>query len=437
MLDAEENLSVLSPGTELLRGQYRIVHQIGQGGFGLTYLAHDSLNRTVVIKECYSSQICARDGANVLPLSEENAPLFKAVLEQFQSEAHRLAELDHPGIVGVHQTFSENGTAYTAMDYVDGVDLMDLVEHAPGRLTPKTIDGILRQVLDALRYLHDRGILHRDVAPDNLILGADGHVTLIDFGAAYCFEDAEGGQNQRMLAVKDGYSPPEFYTADGAQGAHSDMYSLGALCHLIFTGEPPPDAQVRADTIAAGQADPYKFLEGAGLDVDIRLLLATDRALCPTPIERVQCADDWIALLDGPIPKPPPVFDPSVIGVIETLVRETNKTLTPGLPNALQRTLRLSDPAELEPSPPKQFVDIFGDPIDDVEAYLKEQDRLCGARVNRQKPLLKREVATSEQTGMCRSDGSLVPDHTGSLFRRFFGRLKTDRAAPDTRIFQT
>lgn len=431
-LDTDESCAALSPGTELLRGQYRIVRQIGQGGFGLTYLAHDSLNRAVVIKECFASQICQRVGMNVHPLEEENAPFFSAILEQFQAEAHRLAGLDHPGIVRVHQTFAENGTAYTAMDLVEGVDLIDLVDHTPGRLTPGTVDGILRQVLDALRYLHDRGILHRDIAPDNLILGEDGHVTLIDFGAAYSFDETDGGQNRRMLAVKDGYSPPEFYSADGAQGAHSDMYSLGALCHLIFTGEAPPDAQCRAEMVAAGQMDPYVPLELASLDFDIRLRLATDRALSQSPTERLQCADDWIAVLDGPIPKPPPVFDPAIIGVIEDLVKTTNSALTPSLPRALRQTLKHLEPSRPDPIRPKQYVDIFGDPIDDVEAYLNEQDKLCHAHTGRQKPLLKQIDYASAGTENHEHAGVV-----GSIFRRFRSRFKADPTARDTRIFQT
>ena len=355
---ADDTVTALPAGTELLRGQYRITRSLGQGGFGLTYLASDSLNRTVVIKECYPSQICTREGGQVVPTGAESAPFFASVLEQFQAEAHRLAELDHPRIVAVHQTFTENGTAYTAMDFVEGEDLHELVDHAPGRLTPRLVDGLLRQVLDALSYLHDRGVLHRDVAPDNLILSETGDVTLIDFGASYSTDDAENGQNQRMLAVKDGYSPPEFYSADGEQGAHSDMYSLGALCHLMFTGEAPPDAQTRMDLIAEGRMDPYVPLESTDFEIDIRLKLATDRSLALTAADRLRCADEWLAVMDGPIPKPLPVFDPAVIGVIEELVNKTNKMLTPGLPKVLQKPLKALE--EARQAPPPQTPDLEG-----------------------------------------------------------------------------
>jgi serine/threonine protein kinase len=320
------------------------------------------------------------------------------------------------------------------MDFVEGKDLHELVDHAPGRLTPRLVDGLLRQVLDALSYLHDRGVLHRDVAPDNLILSETGDVTLIDFGASYSTDDAENGQNQRMLAVKDGYSPPEFYSADGEQGAHSDMYSLGALCHLMFTGEAPPDALTRMDLIAEGRMDPYVPLESTDFEIDIRLKLATDRSLALTAADRLRCADEWLAVMDGPIPKPLPVFDPAVIGVIEELVNKTNKMLTPGLPKVLQKPLKALEEARQAP-PPKQYVDIFGNPIEDVDAYLKEQDRLCQKRSKASTRLL-------HQGDHLRASGAQPPvqaapnrTSSGSLFDKFCDRLKGDLSSPNTRLF--
>ncbi|GAA6181830.1 hypothetical protein NBRC116594_32680 [Shimia sp. NS0008-38b] len=435
MNHAEDTATMLPPGTELLRGQYRIIRNLGQGGFGLTYLASDSLNRTVVIKECFPAQICMRDGHNVVPTGRENAPFFASVLDQFQAEAHQLAELDHPRIVGVHQTFAENGTAYTAMDFVEGDDLHELVDHAPGRLTPKLIDTVLRQVLDALSYLHDRGVLHRDVAPDNLILTAEGDVTLIDFGAAYSSDDIESGQNQCMLAVKDGYSPPEFYSADGAQGAHSDMYSFGALCHLIFTGEAPPDAQIRGDMTANGKMDPYIPLESSDFEIEIRLKLATDRALALAPADRLRCADDWLAVMDGPIPKPLPVFDPAVIGVIEELVSKTNKLLTPGLPKALQKPKQPLDGSSQTTSAPKQYVDIFGEPIDDVAAYLREQDRQIASRTRPEiRPPRQGEFVPRQSSPNAHPAPSSQHGLTSALIR-FCDRVKGDRLSTNTRLF--
>ncbi|WP_422047918.1 serine/threonine protein kinase [Shimia sp.] len=435
MHDAEEIYAALASGTELLRGQYKIIRPLGQGGFGLTYLAHDSLNRTVVIKECFPSQICGRNGIFVQPFEAQDAPYFSAILEQFQEEALRLAELDHPGIVGVHQTFAENGTAYTAMDFVEGVDLLDLVERAPGRLTRSTIDSVLRQVLDALRYLHDRGILHRDIAPDNLILSETGQVTLIDFGAAYASSEHDDGQKRRMLAVKDGYSPPEFYSAEGSQGSYSDIYSLGALCHLMFVGDPPPDAQARVEMTEADQGDPYAALETTNSDLDIRLLIATDRALTLDAKERLRSADDWIRVMDGPVPKPLAEFDPAVVGVIKDLVSDTNRVLQPGLPQALKAQRKIDQPIAPKPQKQKQYVDVFGDPIEDVEAYLAEQDKLCSARARQSEASLKHGGMLTAAAG-----GRKAPRNKSgkaSLFHRFCDRFRARHDVPETRILQT
>ncbi|WP_204114961.1 serine/threonine protein kinase [Shimia biformata] len=448
MLDAEETSTALAAGTALLRGQYRIDRQIGQGGFGITYLAHDSLNRFVVIKECFPTDFCIRDGHEVVATEVGATRQFEALLEQFQAEAHQLAELDHRGIVGVHQVFAENGTAYMAMDFVSGDDLMTLVETDRARLTPALMDSILRQTLDAVGYLHDRGILHRDIAPDNLIVGAEGEVTLIDFGAAHSHGPAKPGQRQHLLAVKDGYSPPEFYDANAEQGAASDIYSLGALCHLLFTGEAPPYAEDRMEMVAAGLRDTYQPLVRRGLDLDPRLTLAVDRALALDPAHRFQCADEWTAMLDGPLVTPPAVerFDPRLVDVISDLVVETNGNMTPGVPKALMHTRTLPQTEQTAPQPPKQYVDIFGNPIDDVEAYLREQDRLCrerNRRLRRAQDSVAKEIggyaetppdsfSTTSDPGPNRANSA-----PATLFGRVLDRFKPSRRNSDTRLLQT
>lgn len=431
MNNAEANTAALSPGTELLRGQYKIIHPIGQGGFGLTYLAQDSLKRNVVIKECFPEQMCRRIGVAVHPTEAQDAHYFHAVLEQFQEEALRLAELDHPGIVSVHQTFAENGTAYTAMDFVEGVDLLDVVEQSPGKLTKKTIDSVLRQTLDALRYLHDRNILHRDIAPDNLILGDNGQVTLIDFGAAYASNECGTGNKQPMLAVKDGYSPPEFYLPDEIQGAFSDMYSFGALCHLMFAETPPPDALTRTECFENGQNDPYQNLEHSGLEVDIRLLLATDRALSLDPADRLNSVDDWFAIIDGPIPKPLAEFDPTVLGTIKELVNDTNRLVQRGVPRSLRPPPPLSPASQVVP---KQYVDLFGNPIDDVDAYLAEQDKISTADRTRK----TRERPRNDNSTKNKREKEPKSGHAkATLFQRFRGRFNARREDSQTRILQT
>ena len=126
----------LPPGAELCAGQYVIERYLNSGGFGVTYLARDSLGRSVVIKECFPSAMCHRSGQTVRLRSASSEDEFGAILELFEKEARALAALQHPYIVGVHQFFRDNGTAYMAMDFVDGKTLLDIIENEPDRLAP-------------------------------------------------------------------------------------------------------------------------------------------------------------------------------------------------------------------------------------------------------------------------------------------------------------
>jgi serine/threonine protein kinase len=127
----------LPPGAELCAGQYVIERYLNSGGFGVTYLARDSLGRSVVIKECFPSAMCCRTGQTVRLRSSNSEDEFGAILELFEKEARALAALQHPYIVGVHQFFRDNNTAYMAMDFVDGKTLLDIIENDPDRLAPR------------------------------------------------------------------------------------------------------------------------------------------------------------------------------------------------------------------------------------------------------------------------------------------------------------
>ena len=174
----------LPPGAQLCGGQYVIEGYLNAGGFGITYLARDSLNRRVVIKECFPSAMCHRTSGSVRLRSSNSEDEFAEILELFEKEARALAELQHPYIVGVHQIFHDNGTAYMAMDYVAGRNLLEIIEDEPNRFTPEDVRQLLIQCLEALDYIHSRDILHRDISPDNIIIGEDNTPVMIDFGAA-------------------------------------------------------------------------------------------------------------------------------------------------------------------------------------------------------------------------------------------------------------
>ena len=381
--EAECKNSDLPRHTQLLRDQYCIEQQFIRGGFGITYLARDSLDRQVVIKECFSSEICCREGTKVRARSLELQDTFSSILQQFQCEARRLAALTHPNIVTVHQVFEENGTSYIAMEFVDGVDFATIAEVEPERCQPDVLPQMLLQALEAIQFTHDRGILHGDIAPDNLLLDAEGHVTLIDFGAAYEIRKGQNGTQSKMLAIKDGFSPYESYTDRDRQDASSDLYSLGATFYYLITGAPPPDAQARFNAVEIGKPDPYQCLRLENWGCDHNFLAAIDQALAVFQKDRIKSADEWFGLLNSSEINIPSVAQSGVSSklieeAIYQLVNDTNMQLTPGLPDVLKQQMSETQEPEKQNKKPvivKKWVDIFGNPIKDVDAFLREQDR--------------------------------------------------------------
>ena len=181
-VDDDGTLDELKPGTTLLHGQYTITRYLASGGFGITYLAKDSLDRDVVIKECYADAFCRRTQTIVSARSRAHQGELKSIIRHFVKEAQSLAKLQHPNIVGVHQVFEDNDTAYMAIDYVDGRDLLEILEDPETRLTPDDIVTMTRKLSSAVGFIHDAELLHRDISPDNILIDKDGEPILIDFG---------------------------------------------------------------------------------------------------------------------------------------------------------------------------------------------------------------------------------------------------------------
>lgn len=290
---------MLSPGTELLNGQYRIERYLSSGGFGITYLARDSLERTVVIKECFPSAFCARVNKTVQARSRGSADDFRSFVAQFVREARRLARLDHPNVVGVHQVFEDNETAYMALDLVDGQDLLDIIEDGASPMPPAEVKRILLTVLDAVQMVHDHDMLHRDISPDNILIDRDGNPVLIDFGAAREEASKKTRTQSAVLVVKDGYSPQEFYIAGSQQMPCSDLYALGATFFHLITGQAPPASQSRLAAIASNQPDPYEPLTGRIKGYGAEFLAAIDKAMNVFPGDRIATAADWALLIDA------------------------------------------------------------------------------------------------------------------------------------------
>ena len=211
-----------------------------------------------------------------------------------------LAKADHPNIVGVHQVFEENNTAYIAMDFIQGRDLLDTMMEDPESLQPAVVEAYLTKVLGAVQHIHDLGILHRDIAPDNIIIDENDEPILIDFGAAR--ESSCEDTTQMLTAlvvVKDGYSPQEFYVSGGDQSESCDLYSLAASFYHIITGSLPAKSQTRIAACAADEDDPYIPLAARTDAYSKTFTDALDKALEVLPRNRMQSANEWLASLAG------------------------------------------------------------------------------------------------------------------------------------------
>jgi serine/threonine protein kinase len=287
----------LPPGAELCAGQYVIERYLNSGGFGVTYLARDSLGRSVVIKECFPSAMCCRTGQTVRLRSSNSEDEFGAILELFEKEARALAALQHPYIVGVHQFFRDNGTAYMAMDFVDGKTLLDIIENDPDRLSAEDVNQLLQKILDALSYIHGHDILHRDISPDNIIIDHDNVPVLIDFGAARESATRVSRVLSKVLTVKDGYSPQEFYLAGSDQLYSSDLYALAATFYHVVSRKAPPSSHSRLAATARKKVDPLEPL-GPTAGYDAHFIDAINLCLSVFPKDRLQSAASWRDMID-------------------------------------------------------------------------------------------------------------------------------------------
>ena len=273
---------------------YEIRYVLGEGGFGLTYLAHDmKLDKPVAIKEYLPADLAVRKGDNsVIPKSSGSESDFTWGLERFLDEARMLARFDHKNIVRVHRFFQAHGTAYIVMEYVDGETLSSLLQREQ-TLSYQPLLSILNPLLSGLEIVHKGDILHRDIKPGNIIIRDSVVPVLIDFGAA---RQAVGARSRSVTAiVTPGYAPIEQYSTRGRQGPWTDIYALGAICYRAMTGETPIDAteRVRRDPLVPLSKQPIP--EG----YPGSFLGAVDRALSVDEEERPQSIGEWRDMFEG------------------------------------------------------------------------------------------------------------------------------------------
>jgi serine/threonine protein kinase len=236
----------LRPGS-ILNGKYIVGHVLGQGGFGITYIAKDYLSgERVAIKEYLPSEFARRNGSSVQAFSGDQETNFAYGKEQFLAEAKTLAAFNgDEHIVRIFSFFEENNTAYFAMEYVDGFALDKIMAQQGGRLSIAEANRYLLPLMESLNKVHAKGIVHRDIAPDNIIVTKDGSAKLIDFGAAR-FSTGEKSKSLDVI-LKHGFAPMEQYMRRGRQGPYTDVYALAVTYYYAITGKIPPDAVERVE----------------------------------------------------------------------------------------------------------------------------------------------------------------------------------------------
>ena len=242
-----EKYPMALPEGTVLAGQYIVDKVLGQGGFGITYMATDhKTGQRVAIKEFFPDALATRHETIAIPFNGERSESFEYGKKCFMEEAQTLAQfIGNENIVRIHTYFEENDTGYFVMDFIEGTSLDDYIKEKGGKLDWEETASILVPVMDALAAVHARGIVHRDVTPDNIYITKDGTVKLLDFGAArYSIGDKSRSLD---IVLKHGFAPKEQYIRRGRQGPYTDVYALGATFYFALTGQRPPDSVARLE----------------------------------------------------------------------------------------------------------------------------------------------------------------------------------------------
>lgn len=234
---------------EMLYGRYVIGDILGFGGFGITYSAWDTtLEKKVAVKEYYPSNLVNRvPGQKQVEIySKKQQNEFAKGLSRFLGEARNMAKFSNEkNIVSISNYFEENGTAYLVMEYLDGVSLKEYTLLHGEKLPYKQVIEFTKCIINALKVLHSKNVLHRDISPDNIFICKNGSVKLIDFGAAR-FKSETDEAKTMSIVLKPGFAPPEQYRSKGKQGPWTDIYALGATMYRTVTGV-VPDESVNRD----------------------------------------------------------------------------------------------------------------------------------------------------------------------------------------------
>ena len=345
-------MNALKTNAVLQNGKYRIEGVLGQGGFGITYLASQvALNRKVTIKEFFMKELCNRDEQT----SQVSVPSMGSVdtvarfRAKFVKEAQTIAALNNPHIIHIHDIFEENGTAYYVMDYLSGGSLSDLVQRN-GILAEATALGYIRQVADALSYIHARNINHLDIKPSNVLIDGNGNAVVIDFGLSKRYDETGSQTSTTPVGISHGFAPLEQYQPGGVStfSPTTDIYSLGATLYKLLSGQTPPNATALLD------AD----LDLSRLSASPSTKAAIAAAMQPKRKGRPQTVEAFIAMLDEKVvPSVTVPMQPTVDEEVTVIAHEPAapqpKVEKPSVSQTKEEKPTAPQPKEEKPSAPQ------------------------------------------------------------------------------------
>lgn len=345
-------MNALKTNAVLQNGKYCIEGVLGQGGFGITYLASQvALNRKVTIKEFFMKELCNRDEQT----SQVSVPSMGSVdtvarfRAKFVKEAQTIAALNNPHIIHIHDIFEENGTAYYVMDYLSGGSLSDLVQR-DGVLAEATALGYIRQVADALSYIHARNINHLDIKPSNVLIDGNGNAVVIDFGLSKRYDETGSQTSTTPVGISHGFAPLEQYQPGGVStfSPTTDIYSLGATLCKLLSGQTPPNATALLD------AD----LDLSRLSASPSTKAAIAAAMQPKRKGRPQTVEAFIAMLDEKVvPSVTVPMQPTVDEEVTVIAHEPAapqpKVEKPSVSQTKEEKPTAPQPKEEKPSAPQ------------------------------------------------------------------------------------
>lgn len=288
-----DNRTVLSQGTTLhgTSCSYTIIKMLGQGTFGITYLASTSYGESVAVKEFFMREINGRNGSSVT--SGNKKGMVDYYRKKFVREAGNLSKLHHPNIISVREAWAENDTVYYSMEYLDGGSLDDLIL-SEGGLTEADALRYTREMATALMFMHNNKMLHLDLKPSNVML-KHGHAVLIDFG--YAKQYAADGLPESSATIGKGtlgYAPIEQNNPNEWKDfpVTMDIYALGATMFKMLTGHTPPEASE-----VLNNGFPYGEMQACGIDPAITKVLSV--AMAPLKKDRIPTVDVFVEMLSG------------------------------------------------------------------------------------------------------------------------------------------